>query len=79
MRGGWHCEQLWFMLRRPGAAKEWDRLAQVFDALPVRAQRAATRRVAETGEYWAVVLEGPTTPRPELTVMRGTLGRSMAG
>ncbi|ARF59959.1 MULTISPECIES: hypothetical protein [Streptomyces] len=60
------------MLRRPGAAEEWARLARVFDALPLREQRAATRRGAETGECWAVVLEGPTTPRPELTVMRVT-------
>ncbi|MCT6782274.1 hypothetical protein LXH09_37260 [Streptomyces sp. CS7] len=58
------------MLRRPGAPEEWARLAGVFDALPVRVQRAATRRVAETGECWAVVLEGPTSPRPELTTMR---------
>ncbi|MDX3343751.1 hypothetical protein PV409_38015 [Streptomyces sp. ME02-6979.5a] len=58
------------MLRRPGAPEEWARLGKIFDALPVRVQRAATRRVAETGECWAVVLEGPTSPRPELTAMR---------
>ncbi|MFD5694400.1 hypothetical protein [Streptomyces rubiginosohelvolus] len=57
------------MLRRPGAAAEWARLAVIFDALPIREQRATTRRVAETGECWAVVLEGPASSTPELTAM----------
>ncbi|MFI1185759.1 hypothetical protein [Streptomyces californicus] len=67
-----HAEQLWAMLRRPGAAAEWGRLAGLFDALPVREQRAATLTVAETGECWALVLEGPTSLHPELTAMRVT-------
>ncbi|QHC33860.1 hypothetical protein [Streptomyces sp. HF10] len=69
-RDAWHAEKVFMMLRRPGAQEEWMRLAAVFDALPVRQQQAATRRVAATGECWAVVLEGADSPRPELTAMR---------
>ncbi|MGW5296170.1 hypothetical protein [Streptomyces bacillaris] len=65
----WHSEKVFLMLRRPGAAQEWARLGRIFDALPAQEQRAATRRVATTGECWAVVLEGPKSPRPELTAM----------
>ncbi|MER5503005.1 hypothetical protein ABT096_38315 [Streptomyces sp. NPDC002561] len=64
----WHAENLWHMLRRPGAPQEWARLGAIFDALPVRKQRAAARRVA-AGECWALVLEGAASPRPELTAM----------
>lgn len=71
-RDAWHAEKVFLMLRRPGAPEEWMRLAAVFDALPIRDQRAATRRVAATGECWAVVLEGSDSPRPELTAMRVT-------
>ncbi|MGW9439633.1 hypothetical protein [Streptomyces sp. NPDC055607] len=68
-REEWHAEKLFLMLQQHGAREEWMRLAAVFDALPVQAQRAATCRVADTGECWAVVLEGPDSPRPELTAM----------
>ncbi|MFF9638723.1 hypothetical protein ACF1D2_29615 [Streptomyces bacillaris] len=69
-REAWHAEKIWLMLRRPGAAEEWARLGRVFDGLPIQEQRAATRRVAATGECWALVLEGTASPRPELTAMR---------
>lgn len=65
----WHAEQIWGMLRRPGAAEEWARLGGIFDALPVREQRLTTRCVAETGVCWAVVLEGPASPQSELTAI----------
>lgn len=69
-RDAWHAEKVFLMLRRSGAPEEWMRLAAVFDTLSVREQRAATRRVADTGECWAVVLEGADTTHPELTAMR---------
>ncbi|MFD7749658.1 hypothetical protein ACFV2V_26835 [Streptomyces sp. NPDC059698] len=65
----WHAERVWLMLRRPGAAQEWARLGRVFDGLSAQEQRAVTRHVAETGQCWALALEGPASPRPELTAM----------